>query len=671
MSTARSSSRWRTALAILAALSLGLALGACDDPQPSGGVADGGASDAGGSPDAGDPTVDCGDGVIVVDPDSGAVWCVYQGAITETGFDCPENQPYGYAVAGSLACGDAEVPPGPEVVELVGLAGAQAPDCQGGTSVLDGGEYFCLYDEEFITETGFQCPSLIPEMYFLGDGAVACGPEGAAEAQMARLLLKALETGVIGGPGPGPGDDTPCDVTSGQSYAGDWTATWDGVDVGGATHDALGRLWVVGTTTQAVVLGLDSAGAQVTVEPGPFFQTLFLARIAPDGAVELGRAIGGGTSLVAHDLAVRSDGSVVVAASSPDDVTFGEPPNEAAFAASADDSTYLVAFDEAGNAGASIGFIAPTDFEVEDARLAAHPSGSLSLALDLDNFDFDTLTSTEEARLHRVSDSMGQVWFVSAPGASFEGVAALGESAATVLTYDGGPLAFDGVEVLPEDPLLDAGLVVFDDSASVAWARKVGTGGADWLYAVDASAEQGVVIGGTFISDVEIDTGATPVVTEDTTPNEDVSHDALVVRYSANGEYQWHHRTNGVGWDEVRAVALADDGRVAFAGLVVGAMTFENGKIIGKLASATHQLFVAMLDDEGKLQWAETAGGEGDNAALVDFAGIDVGANQSVSVVADLSGDSEVGITETGFLKGENQSTVVMHANSDNWFCSE
>jgi hypothetical protein len=92
------------------------------------------------------------------------------------------------------------------------------------------------------------------------------------------------------------------------------------------------------------------------------------------------------------------------------------------------------------------------------------------------------------------------------------------------------------------------------------------------------------------------------------------SADIFLAKLNPSGALQWAQQAGGVGEDAVSGVAVAADGSAYVAGATSGAASFS-GTNVTSLAGAFTDSFVAKYDGNGSLTWVRQFGGPGISAA--------------------------------------------------------
>ena len=173
----------------------------------------------------------------------------------------------------------------------------------------------------------------------------------------------------------------------------------------------------------------------------------------------------------------------------------------------------------------------------------------------------------------------------------------------------------------------DPFLLKYDAEGRLAWARQ--GRGPGWSGGRSlATDEQGdVYLGGRFQGRMTLDGTVLEGRGED---------DAFVARYSADGSLRWARAIGGAGRDWGNGIAVDEAGRVYLTGVFSGTAEFGDRTVESRGES---DLYVAVWDDTGALQWVTTLGG--------------TAATSAWEVAADASGNAYVVGSFAGRLESE------------------
>ena len=84
--------------------------------------------------------------------------------------------------------------------------------------------------------------------------------------------------------------------------------------------------------------------------------------------------------------------------------------------------------------------------------------------------------------------------------------------------------------------------------------------------------------------------------------------DIFLVKYNGNGVFQWVRSAGSVGNENASAIALGASGNIYITGAYEGTATFDG---ISKTSQGNNDLFIAMYNSSGAVQWVQSAGGTG------------------------------------------------------------
>lgn len=95
--------------------------------------------------------------------------------------------------------------------------------------------------------------------------------------------------------------------------------------------------------------------------------------------------------------------------------------------------------------------------------------------------------------------------------------------------------------------------------------------------------------------------------------------DIFVVKYNSNGVFQWVRSAGGTGNESGGGIALGTSGNIYVTGSYEGTSTFDG---ITKTAQGSTDLFIAIYNNSGAVQWVQSAGGTGyDNGLSIAIDG--------------------------------------------------
>jgi PKD repeat protein len=163
------------------------------------------------------------------------------------------------------------------------------------------------------------------------------------------------------------------------------------------------------------------------------------------------------------------------------------------------------------------------------------------------------------------------------------------------------------------------------------WANKIGLdgGGNDYGLAIAKDKDKNVMVTGRVKGNSTFGTGAGAV-----TLNGFGDRDIYISKYDSLGNFVWARRYGGISSDYGYGIATDKNSNIFITGNIVGPAYFENDTLKGTQGG---DIFAAKVSPSGKLLWAKSWGGTGD-----DFAS---------SIAVDKEGNS--------FITGDFYATVI------------
>ncbi len=214
----------------------------------------------------------------------------------------------------------------------------------------------------------------------------------------------------------------------------------------------------------------------------------------------------------------------------------------------------------------------------------------------------------------RSSSAAEITWGTSGGGALEDygwAVAADRSDNALVAGHFTGPANF-GTATLGQSALLDVFVAKYDALGRFVWVRAAGGPGDDDARAVAADGQGNVFVTGSFSSRATF--GQVTLAGTGTL-------DMYLAKYSPEGVVRWVAQAGGSGRNEGGGVAVDAAGNCTVTGYFSGTASFDATKLTSQGAL---DLFIARYDSAGKLLWARSAGGAGQeeaNAVAVDTEG--------------------------------------------------
>lgn len=219
-------------------------------------------------------------------------------------------------------------------------------------------------------------------------------------------------------------------------------------------------------------------------------------------------------------------------------------------------------------------------------------------------------------------DAAGNVLWAKSAGSSDNDVAnsvAIDDNNEVVVTgyFTSNTITF-GSTILTRDAATTADIFVvkYDASGNVLWAKSAGGSGADFAQGVAVDRSRNIIITGYSNS---------PTVTFGTeTLTGSGGHDIFITKYDAGGTVLWVKSATGSSNDFANAVSIDNNGNTTVTGYFNSASLTFGGTVLSNAGGS--DLFLARYDVNGVLQWAKSAGGNGN-----EF---------SYSVASDLNGNT-------------------------------
>jgi hypothetical protein len=371
------------------------------------------------------------------------------------------------------------------------------------------------------------------------------------------------------------------------------------------TTDASGNIYVTGFFASDSII----FGTYTLYNNGVGAQDMFLVKYDISGNVLWARSIGGSADEKSYAVATDAAGNVYVSGSyySPV-ITIGA--NTYTNAGTVAD-IFLVKYDINGNVLWSKSEGGP-GVEIPFA-LYVEPSGSMVVAGRFSSlslvFGNDTLTQAGSMDVFVVKyDASGNVlWATSAGSGSNDEAYALSEDAAEniyVAGYFNQNCQF-GTTILNSSGVADMFLAKMDPNGSFLWAKKAGGNGDDRIQAVSTDVNGDSYVAGYFLSD-------TLTVGSILIPNSG-GDNSFIAKFDDNGDVVWTRSING----DSRAQSLTRKGNGLFfcGGFSGDTLLFGSSQL---LLDGSSDFYMAGCDTAGNANWAvkQTSGGSSSENAL-------------------------------------------------------
>ena len=359
------------------------------------------------------------------------------------------------------------------------------------------------------------------------------------------------------------------------------------------------------------------------------------------GSAQGGAAAGGGTLAwakragsvdvdVANDLAVASDGSVVVAGQFSGTATFG--PGEAAETSLTSDGGYdifVARHDSTGGALLWAKGAGGADADHADCSMifsdgSALVTGSFQNAATFGPGEFSETSLTAfgdlDFFLARYNSDGTLAWAKRAGGTGWDagrGIAVLSDGSAVLTGLFNATATFGSGEA-SQTSLTSAGdrdifLARYNSDGTLAWARRAGGAGYESGTAIVALSDDSAIVSGYFQGTATFGPGEASQTVLVSAGDRDV----FVARYNSDGTLAWAKRAGGAALDEAYGLASLSDDSAVVSGRFWDAATFGTGEVsetnLTTPGASDSDVFLARYNSDGTLRWAKRAGGTGDD----------------------------------------------------------
>lgn len=370
----------------------------------------------------------------------------------------------------------------------------------------------------------------------------------------------------------------------------------------------------------------------ITIGPGQPNETqfmsnglvdIFIARFNPVGTLDWAKHAGGTGEDGASSIAGFPDGSFVVSGSFEETATFGTgEANETDLISEESGDVFIVRY----NADGTLAWVTRANGPYFEAcrGIASFTDGSCVLT----GFFEDRLTfgegeanqtdliskETADVFVARYNADGTLAWAKQAGGTETctgNGIAAFADGSCVVSMHIEGTATIGSGEVneinLTSDGDTDISVVRYNADGTLAWAKRAGGLSGDTPWGIATFPDGSCVVAG-LISDVATFGPGEINETKLTTSGE---FDVFVACFNANGTLAWAKHAGGIMQDVARDVAAFPDGSCILTGRIRDTATFGHGEFNEtKLTSEGEaDIFVAYYRANGKVRWAEQAGG--------------------------------------------------------------
>jgi len=175
------------------------------------------------------------------------------------------------------------------------------------------------------------------------------------------------------------------------------------------------------------------------------------------------------------------------------------------------------------------------------------------------------------------------------------------------IDFHPGPQQF----ILSSNGLDDVYISKFDADGDFQWVRVWGGNLDDDGNSITISGDDSIYVTGSFKGTVDFDPG-TAVASRDSLGNSDI----FVSKFNSLGNLLWVQTWGGSGDDAGYAITVDNDGMVYTVGKFFGSVDFNPGVgVDGHISAGLHDAFLSKSNSGGGFQWAQSWGGNGEDAA--------------------------------------------------------
>ncbi|MCB9196509.1 MAG: SBBP repeat-containing protein [Flavobacteriales bacterium] len=216
-------------------------------------------------------------------------------------------------------------------------------------------------------------------------------------------------------------------------------------------------------------------------------------------------------------------------------------------------------------------------------------------------------------------DSLGNfIWAKSFGGSSYDGVSEVGVDGENNIYLSGyfyNTSDFDpgvGVFELTSNGGGDCFIVKIDEDGYFQWAASYGSTGYDQVYGFGLDSHGNAYVCGHFSSTVNLNQGSSNISLQS-----NGSTDAIIVKYSTDGEVIWAKSLGGSSSDRAYSLDIDPLDNVVVSGYIQNTVDLDPGINEHEVTSNSgRDIFVLSLDESGIFQWGSAFGGNYDDASL-------------------------------------------------------
>lgn len=174
-------------------------------------------------------------------------------------------------------------------------------------------------------------------------------------------------------------------------------------------------------------------------------------------------------------------------------------------------------------------------------------------------------------------------------------------------------------------------LAYYDNAGNFQWVREFGSPGGGYAWDIDMDATSAPVVVGYY---------STTSTFGATTLNANGIKEGFVIRYFANGNFDWVKSLGGAAEDVAYAVNTDANGNIYVTGRISGTVSFGTITLVG--TNSSNDIFLAKLNSLGVFVWAVRGGGTNSDSGQ----GVDVDGSGNIVITGFIgAGTSQFGAT--------------------------
>lgn len=150
----------------------------------------------------------------------------------------------------------------------------------------------------------------------------------------------------------------------------------------------------------------------------------------------------------------------------------------------------------------------------------------------------------------------------------------------------------------------DGLIVKLKKDGKAEWIQSIGGNNNDYVYSVYATSDGGVIVGGSI--------GSGTVTVGDYTLTSKGDYDGLIIKYSSDGDVEWATNIGGTGSDRINSVYITKDGSIIAGGYFYNSLKIGNYTLSSK---GSQDALIIKYSSNGELEWAKSMGGSSAESA--------------------------------------------------------